>query len=68
MQTKDFKGAISEYNTFFIMDKRIQTAKKYQNRGDCHKVLKNNNMACADYQKAIELVADMQEWMKKNCK
>jgi tetratricopeptide (TPR) repeat protein len=71
MQTKDFKGAINDYNTLFGLGKEFQTAKKYQNRGDCYKALKNNKMACADYKKAIEFGADdstMQEWIKKNCK
>lgn len=71
MQTKDFKGAINDYNTLFALNKEFQTAKKYQNRGDCYKALKNNKLACADYKKATELGADdslMQEWLKKNCK
>ncbi len=71
MQTKDFKGAINDYNTLFALSKEFQTAKKYQNRGDCHKALKNNKLACTDYKKATELGADdslVQEWLKKNCK
>ncbi len=71
MQSKDFKGAISDYNALFALSKEFQTAKKFQNRGDCHKALKNNKLACTDYKKATELGADdslMQEWLKKNCK
>ncbi|GAB4125535.1 MAG: hypothetical protein OHK0045_09780 [Raineya sp.] len=71
MQTQDFKGAINDYTLLFTMDEKFRTAKKYQNRGDCYKSLKNNKMACADYKKAIALGAAenaMQEWIKKNCK
>jgi len=71
MKTQDFKGAINDYNTLFAMGREFQTAKKYQNRGDCYKALKNNKMACADYKKAVEFGADdgtMKEWIKKNCK
>ncbi|KOY85613.1 hypothetical protein AD998_05105 [bacterium 336/3] len=67
----DYKGAIEHYNTLFSLGEQHPTAKKYQNRGDCYKALKNNKMACADYKKAIELGGEdkaMQDWMKKNCK
>lgn len=71
MQTKDYKGAINDYNTLFSFGREFQTAKKYQNRGDCYKALKNTKMACADYKKAIEFGSDdntLQEWVRKNCK
>jgi len=71
MQLKDYKGAIEDYNTLFGLGEKHPTAKKYQNRGDCHKMLKNNKLACADYKKSVELGGedtDMLAWMKKNCK
>jgi tetratricopeptide (TPR) repeat protein len=70
-QLGDYKGAIEDYNTLFKAGKEFETAKKFQNRGDCYKALKNNKMACADYKKSVEMGgedADMLAWMKKNCK
>ena len=67
----DYKGAIEDYNTLFNTKEDQKTAKKYQNRGDCYKALKNNKMACADYKKSVELGGEdkeIQDWMKKNCK
>ncbi|MDX1903269.1 MAG: tetratricopeptide repeat protein [Thermonemataceae bacterium] len=70
-ELKDYKGALTDYNTLFAKGEQYQTAKKYLNRGDCHKMLKNKKMACADYQTAIDKGADdtkIRDWMTKNCK
>ncbi len=63
--------AITDYNTLFAMGEEFITASKLKNRGDCYRMLKNNKLACADYQKVLQMGEnddELRNWVKKNCK